>query len=158
MNASDTHTTHRPALTLSFLFCGIALIGIFCGTIFLHPLLKAYADLSTYTSVGPLSRHAAVLILLYLCLAVAASAVVCLLCLLLKVKHGRVFTKEVCRLVSIIAGLVMAEGGLFALVGITFPLSFAITFVAITIGLCLLVARGILKDAIHFKEENDATI
>lgn len=151
--------SRRTALALSFGLCYVALAGVLLAAIFLNRLLARYADLHYPSGWFPhMSRHTLVLVLLYLCLAVAAAAIICLLFLLFHVRSGTIFTAASCSLVTAIAWLVIAEGGLFALVGLTFPLSFGITYVSVTIGLCLLVVRGILKDATRIKEENDQTI
>jgi membrane-anchored protein YejM (alkaline phosphatase superfamily) len=151
-------TRRRTALAISFGLCYIALASILLVALFLNRLLSWYAK--QYTSNGSLymSKPGMVLILLYLCLAVAAAVLICLLALLFHVRDGRIFTSVSCSLVTAIAWLVIAEGGLFALVGLAFPLSFGVAYVSVTIGLCLLVVRGILKDATQLKEENDQTI
>ena len=58
-----------------------------------------------------------------------------------------------------IACLVVAEGFIFGVIGLLyFPLADAIGFVSVTMGLCLMVVRTVLKDAAALKEENDGTI
>ena len=52
----------------------------------------------------------------------------------------------------------IAEALPLAAMGCFFLLSLAVAYVSATIGLCLLVVRGILKEAIDIKSENDATI
>lgn len=147
----------RPALTLSFILCYVALGGIAVLSVGLYPLLKHYI---LHYSVKPeLAEHLApMMILLYVALAIAAVTVVCLVRLLFIVKRGEIFSEASLKLVTFIACFVMAEAVPLAAMGYFFLLSLAVAFVSATIGLCLLVARGILKEAIAIKAENDATI
>ena len=82
-----------------------------------------------------------------------------LLILLLRVAHkGSIFTPVSGRLVLAIALLVIAEGGVFALLGLVYRPALAITVVAVTMGLCFTVVSQVLREAAALKEENDGTI
>ena len=147
----------RPALTLSFILCFIALGGMALLSVGLYPFLKHYVQ---HFSVKPeLADHLILMtILLYAALAVAVATVVCLLRLLSVVKRGMIFSEPSLKLVTAIGILVMAEALPLAAMGLFFLVSLAVAYVSATIGLCLLVVRGILKEAIDIKSENDATI
>ena len=47
---------------------------------------------------------------------------------------------------------------MFVLLGLYFPLSFAVAFVAVFVGLCLRVVKNVLEEAVVLKSENDLTV
>ncbi len=145
----------RLSLILSLVACILCLCGIAVVSVRLPGTATKY-----------LSEHEPILMeniiyiitMLYVGMAVAA-AVLVLLILLLRVSHrGTIFTPVSGRLVLAIAMLVIAEGGVFALLGLVYRPAFAITVVAVTMGLCFTVVSGVLRDAAVLKEENDGTI
>ena len=147
----------RPARTLSFILCYIALGGVALLSVFLYPLLKHYVF--EYSVKPELSEHMGImLVLLYVALAIAAVTIISLLRLLTVVKRGQIFSEISLKLVTVIGCFVIAEALPLAAMGCFFLLSLAVAYVSATIGLCLLVVRGILKEAIDIKSENDATI
>lgn len=147
----------RPALTLSFILCYVALGGIAVLSVFLYPLLEHY--ILDYSARPELLAHIGImLVLLYIAMAIAAVTIVCLVRLLLIVKREKIFGETSLKLVTVIACFVMAEALPLAAMGYFFLLSLAVAYVSATIGLCLIVVRGILKEAIAIKAENDATI
>ena len=91
-------------------------------------------------------------------MAIAAAVLVLLICLLRVCRKGSVFTPVSGRLVLAIALLVIAEGGVFALLGLVYRPALAITVVAVTMGLCFTVVSQVLREAAALKEENDGTI
>ena len=147
----------RPALTLSFILCYVALGGIAILSVFLYPLLNHY--ISEYSVKPNLSEHMPImLILLYVALVIAAATIVILLKLLCHVKRGEIFDENCLKPVTLIGCLVISEAVPLAIMGCFFLLSLGVAYVSVTIGICLLVARNILKEAIDIKSENDATI
>ncbi len=148
---------HRPRLSLilSFIACVLCLAAIPAVMICLPSTATKY-----------LSEHEPVLMeditfiiaMLYVGMVIAA-AVLVLLILLLRVSHkGSIFTPVSGRLVLAIALLVIAEGGVFALLGLVYRPALAITVVAFTMGLCFTVVSQVLREAAALKEENDGTI
>ena len=148
-------TKPRLSMILSFVACVLCLVSI--------PVLMIILP---GTATRYLSRHEPILMedivfiiaMLYVGMIVAA-AVLVLLILLLRVAHkGSIFTPISGRLVFSIALLVIAEGGVFALLGLVYRPAFAITVVAVTMGLCFTVVSQVLREAALLKEENDGTI
>ena len=148
----------RPhlSLILSTVLCIAALIGMSGAAILLPRIMTHYV---THFVPAAMERFWLIVAILYVALAVALAVVVLLLRLLRVVWTGRVFTMVSSRLVMAIACLVVAEGLVFGILGMMyFPLAYAVCFVAVTMGLCLMVVRTVLKDAAALKEENDGTI
>lgn len=144
----------RLSLVMCFVCCILALLGIGVVSVFLPGIVYFYAD-----GMPDLTRPVPIIITLYVALAVAAAVVVLLLRLLGVVRAGQVFTPISSRLVEAIAWLVIAEGFVFAVLGLlAIQIAFGVFFVAVTMGLCLMVVRTVLKDAAALKEENDGTI
>ena len=145
----------RLSMILSFAACILCLAAI-------PPVMLRLPS----TGARYLSEHEPVLMesitfiisMLYVGLIIAA-AVLVLLILLLRVCHkGSIFTPVSGRLVLAIALLVIAEGGVFALLGLVYRPALAITVVAVTMGLCFTVVSQVLREAAALKEENDGTI
>lgn len=145
----------RLSMILSFVACATCLAAI-----------PALMIILPHTAIKYLSRHEPILLeditfiiaMLYVGMVIAA-AVLVLLILLLRVTHkGSIFTPISGRLVFSIALLVIAEGGVFALLGLVYRPSLAITVVAVTMGLCFTVVSQVLREAAVLKEENDGTI
>ena len=148
----------RPhlSLILSTVLCIAALIGMSGAAILLPRIMTHYV---AHFVPAAMERFWLIVAILYVALAVALAVVVLLLRLLRVVWTGRVFTMVSSRLVMAIACLVVAEGLVFGILGMMyFPLAYAVCFVAVTMGLCLMVVRTVLKDAAALKEENDGTI
>lgn len=147
----------KPRLSqiLSFAACVLCLVAIPAVMICLPT-----------TAVRYLSEHEPILMedivfiiaMLYVGMTVAAAVLVLLICLLRVCHKGSVFTPVSGRLVLAIALLVIAEGGVFALLGLVYRPALAITVVAVTMGLCFTVVSQVLREAAALKEENDGTI
>lgn len=146
----------RPALTASFILCYFALALAAAVALMLPIYLKKYV--MDWGSPDKQLRHVFIIIGLYLAIAVAVVVICLVIRLLTLVKRGDMFSPAVLRLVTVIAWLVIGVGVLFIPMAVRFPLLFAVAYVAVTVGMCILVVRGILKDAIALKEENDQTI
>ena len=99
-----------------------------------------------------------IIAMLYVGMTIAAAVLVLLICLLRVCRKGSIFTPVSGRLVLAIALLVIAEGGVFALLGLVYRPALAITVVAVTMGLCFTVVSQVLREAAALKEENDGTI
>ena len=144
----------RLSMLLSFAACVLCLVAIPAVMICLPT-----------TAVRYLSEHEPILMediifiiaMLYVGMTVAA-AVLVLLILLRVAYKGSIFTPVSGRLVLAIALLVIAEGGVFALLGLVYRPALAITVVAVTMGLCFTVVSQVLREAAALKEENDGTI
>ena len=145
----------RLSLILSFAACVLCLIAIPAVMICLPS-----------TAVKYLSEHEPILMeditfiiaMLYIGMAIAAAVLVLLILLLRVAYKGSIFTPVSGRLVLAIALLVIAEGGVFALLGLVYRPALAITVVAVTMGLCFTVVSQVLREAAALKEENDGTI
>lgn len=101
---------------------------------------------------------ALVFMIVYGILALAGAAGIQMLCLLRLVKRGEVFTAKSVAHLRGVSWCCVVAGGLFALLGCYFPLSFAVAFVAVFVGLCLRVVKNVLEEAVAIKSENDLTV
>ena len=149
--------SRKPSLSLilSFAACVLCLIAIPAVMICLPS-----------TAVKYLSEHEPILMeditfiiaMLYIGMTIAAAVLVLLICLLRVCRKGSIFTPVSGRLVLAIALLVIAEGGVFALLGLVYRPALAITVVAVTMGLCFTVVSQVLREAAALKEEHDGTL
>lgn len=145
----------RLSMILSFVACATCLAAI-----------PALMIILPHTAIKYLSRHEPILLeditfiiaMLYVGMVIAAAVLVLLILLLWVAHKGSIFTPISGRLVLSIALLVIAEGGVFALLGLVYRPSLAITVVAVTMGLCFTVVSQVLREAAVLKEENDGTI
>ena len=145
----------RPAMTASFILCYFALVLAAAVAIFLPKFLIYFMDPG---DSDKLVRHVLIIAGLYTAIIIAVMVIVLIIRLLSLIRAGNMFIPAVVRLVTAIAWLVIAVGILFIPMAFFFPLLFAVAYVAVTVGMCILVVRGILKDAVALKEENDGTI
>ena len=149
------HRKPRLSLILSFAACVLCLVAIPAVMLRLPSTATKY-----------LSEHEPILMediifiiaMLYVGMTVAAAVLVLLILLLRVAYKGSIFTPVSGRLVLAIALLVIAEGGVFALLGLVYRPALAITVVAVTMGLCFTVVSQVLREAAALKEENDGTI
>lgn len=149
-------TIKRPymSLIMCFVCCILAIIGIITVSVAVPRIVDYYDDI-----MPDMTHPTFVLVILYVALAIALATVILLLRLLGVVRAGLIFTPISSRLVEAIAWLVIAEGFVFAVLGfLDIQIAFGVFFVAVTMGLCLMVVRTVLKDAAALKEENDGTI
>ena len=145
----------RLSMILSFAACLLCLVAIPAVMILLPGTATKYLSVHEPILMEDITF---ILIMLYVGMVIAA-AVLVLLILLLRVAHkGSIFTPVSGRLVFSIALLVIAEGGVFALLGLVYRPALAITIVAVTMGLCFTVVSQVLREAATLKEENDGTI
>jgi hypothetical protein len=145
----------RLSLILSFIACVLCLAAIPVVMICLPSTATKY--LSEHEPIL-MEDIAFIITMLYIGMAVAAAVLVLLICLLRVCRKGSIFTPVSGRLVLAIALLVIAEGGVFALLGLVYRPALAITVVAVTMGLCFTVVSQVLREAAALKEENDGTI
>lgn len=146
---------YGASLVLSAVACCLCLLG----AVALAAILPWGATTYLSDHEPRLMEHITYIVtMLYAAIAVAV-AVLTLLLLLLRVVHrGQIFTPVSSRLVTVIALLVILEGIVFGLLGLVYPPAAAVTFVAVTMGLCFLVVSRVLHEAAAIKSENDATI
>lgn len=154
MSASESESS-RISLRLSFLCCFLCLGGIAVACFILPRSVSAYLSVNQPV----LMEHIAfIIVMLYAGLAVAAAVLVLLIFLLRLVQKGSIFTPVSGRLVFAVACLVILEGIVFALLGIVYLPAYAVTAVAVTMGLCFMVVSHVLRKAAAIKDENDGTI
>lgn len=96
--------------------------------------------------------------IVYAILVLAFAAGVFMLRLLHRIRRGEVFTEQSVAQLRGVSWCCLLAGGLFVLLGIYFPLSFAVAFVALFVGLCLRVVKNVLEEAVVLKSENDLTV
>lgn len=148
---------HPVSLILSYIVCVACLAAVLPAVVLLPMLVEQYLVLYM---PGHADRAGFVMAVLYVGLAIAVAVLIVLVLLLRVVGRGEIFTPKSGDLVRVIAGLVLAEGGVFALLAsaILPVICLAITIVAVTMGLCFLVVGHVLHEAAAIKAENDATI
>ncbi len=143
------------ALVLSAVLCILCLVLVPIICIFLPSVVSTYLTEHEPT----LMQHITLILTVYYVAAAVATAVLLLLLALLRVTYrGEVFTPVSGRLVYVIASLVIAEGGVIAVLGTVYPPVLMLTVVAVVLGLCLLVVGNVFRQAAEIKAENDATI
>ncbi len=150
--------SRRPvSLILSYVICLLCLVAALPVAALLPMLVERY--LIRYMPEQD-ERAVFVTVVLYVALAVAVAVLVLLVCLLRVAGRGAIFTPGSGDLVRAIAVLVLAEGGVFAVLATAVLPVFclAITVVAVTMGLCFFVVGHVLHEAAAIKEENDGTI
>ncbi len=152
---SPTRKRVSPALILSALCCFVGLGLAVAVGIALPFILKSYMERVT---PALLPYYLPLLLWLYLAIVIAVTVMLLLLALLNVVLTGRIFTPVSGKLVFAISVLVIIEGFVFGAVGGPFKLALCVAFVAVTMGLCLMVVSGVLREAAALKEENDGTI
>ncbi len=148
----------RPvSLILSYVFCLICLVATLPVAVLLPTLVEHY--LIRYMPTHD-DRAIFVTVVLYVALAVAVAVLLLLVCLLRVAGRGAIFTPQSGKLVRGIAVLVLAEGGVFAVLATAILPVFclAITIVAVVMGLCFFVVGHVLCEAAEIKAENDGTI
>ncbi len=143
------------SLILSTVVCVLCLVAIPIVSIIMPHAINQYLSDHDPTLLPHMTL---ILAVYYAAIAVAVAVLILLLCLLRVVYRGNVFTPISGRLVFAIAGLVMAEGGVIAVLGTVYPPAFAVTVVAVAMGLCFLVVGHVLREAALIKAENDGTI
>lgn len=153
--------SNKLSVLLSMVFAALfacLLIGVaIILPVLVESLIKA-PDLIGDRSDLPQSVHVLLLVVSYLAIAVALSAVVLLFALLRYVRTERVFTDGAVRVLSAISWCCFGEGILFFAVGIWFQLAFLICAAACFLGLCLRVVGNVIAEAMRYKQENDLTV
>ena len=104
------------------------------------------------------SYRSAVLVVSYLMLAVAGEAVVLLFAMLIVILRGEVFSVAVIRLLLAVALCCFLEAVLFLPLGASVTVAFGVSAIALFIGVCLLVVRSVIAEALRIKAENDLTV
>ncbi len=95
---------------------------------------------------------------IYAIIATAAVATVCMICLLLRIHRGLVFTAPSIALLRAVSWCCMLGCIFFALIGIYAQLALPVAFVALFVGLCLRVVKNVVQEAAEIKSENDLTV
>ena len=140
-------------------------ILLFVALILIIPLLPHLVDvlyntkdLSGQRPSLPEWNKTLMLVVTYAMIAVALFATVLLWLLLNVVSSARVFTTASTRLLLLISICCFAETLLFLSIQHCFELALAGAIAVAFIGLCLLVVRNVLTEAIRIKDENDLTV
>ena len=106
----------------------------------------------------PEGYRAAILAIAYVEVAVAGVAVALLFSMLLVILRGMVFHKTVIRLLLAVSLCCFLEALLFLPLGASVNLAFGVAAIALFIGVCLLVVRNVIAEALRIKQENDLTV
>ncbi len=148
----------RPMiLYIAYIACALCLLAVPPAAVLLPRLVEAYTEMYI---PGASAHTLPITVLLYVGMAIAAVVLVLLLGLLRVAQKGSIFTPISGRLVLAVACLVLAEGGVFAVLSayILPVAALAVTVVAVVMGLCFLVVSHVLREAAEIKAENDGTI
>ncbi len=145
------------SLIVAYVFCTLSLLAVPPAAILLPRVVEHYL---TRHDPAAVPHTTAVTALLYIGLFIATVVLILLFALLRVARRNAIFTPVSARLVAAIAWLVVAEGGVFALLALyLLPVfALAVTVVSLVLGSCLLVVSHVLRAATLLKEENDGTI
>lgn len=140
-------------------------ILLFAALILILPILPNLVevlyqthDMSGQRQILPEWNKTLMLVVTYIMIAVALIATVLLWLLLNVVASAKVFTRSSTRLLLFISICCFAETLLFLAIQHCFELAIAGAVAVAFIGLCLLVVRNVLTEAIRIKDENDLTV
>ena len=139
----------RISLTLTAVFLAALAVGAVAMPWIAYSMMHMPQD-----KVG----ETLVFLLVYAILAAGGVAGVLMLRLLRLVQKGQVFTVTSISSLRGVSWCCVLAGFLFALLGWYFPLSLAVGFVAVFVGLCLRVMKNVLEEATAIKSENDLTV
>jgi len=144
--------TRNASTILSLWATALCAVAVVALALFL-PRLCAF-----YLRGDDTQYYAFALSILYSALTVGAAAVAALFLLLIEVRQGHIFTRPPVRYLRLLSWCCMAEGALFAVLGLYFYFSFAIAAASLILGLILRVVKNCVEEAVAIKEENDFTI
>lgn len=145
------------SLKISLILTKALIAGLSAITLTAHWIARLY-DNSKVLPLGLNSVYTPMLITVYLALAVAFPAVLCLNRLLENVKKSMIFVTDNVHILRLISYFCFAEGAVFFFFGFYRPLSFAISGAALFFGLIMRVLKNVFETAVTIKEENDFTI
>lgn len=148
-------TTLSLALAIFFFLCCIA--GLFIMPALTELLINTPDNIGNRASITPLGRTLS-LVSAYCILLDMMLADVLLICLLLGVRKGEVFTVRTVSLIRGVSWCCLALCVPFGFLGIYFQLSWIVCFLAVFLGLSLRVCKNAFEEAIQIKQENDLTI
>ncbi len=139
----------RISIVLTFLFFGLVIAAA---------VTMPWLAFSLMHMPHEQPHIAIVFMLVYTILSAAFAAAVFMFRLLLRIQKGQVFTAESIACLRGVSWCCILAAALFALLGVYFPLSFAVGFVAVFVGLCLRVVKNVVEEATAIKSENDLTV
>ncbi len=140
---------------MSFVLTGTMLLAV-VGMLILAPAITDwYLELH---AMEHLPERTSILVLVYLALIVALSALITLIKLLKNVCDGVIFSHSSFIIMTLLSIFCFTECMIFAFIGFIFPLSFVLSFAALMLGALLLVVRYVLAEATEIKCENDFTV
>ena len=144
------------SVTLSLILTAVFFaVLIFC--LFIMPgFVRLILPVSPRTILS--GDAALILITGYCVLLLAMLADYLLFRLLLLVRAGGVFSARSVALIRSVSWCAIAVSLLFLLMARYFPISLAIAFAAVLIGLCLRVVKNVIEEATAIKAENDLTV
>lgn len=151
----------RISVTLSYIFCALAFLGVLALTavlLFDTVLFSSLSDSAFFT----VQRGQGVwtYLLEYLILALVLFADICLMLLLNNVRSGKIFTDRSVQYLRMISWASLLAGT--AAVPLSFLLrlfSFlCLAFVGFFLGIVLRVVKNVIEEGTVIKEENDSTI
>lgn len=145
----------RPALQLSWVCCALALAAAVAFAVAIPYVIPWYLG---EHEPALLEHLPLILTCMYVGVAIAMATIVLLFFLLNVIRKRAVFSPISAKLISAMAWLVVLEGCVFGVLTTVYLPAVGILFVAVTLGLCLMVISGVLKEATAIKAENDQTI
>lgn len=140
--------------TVSQVLTAILLLVMGAAAFTMPLLVKWYSKLTGRSDIDMVL----VIVLMYIALIPAFTAVISLWKILTAVKRGDVFTSSSVSLLRLISWCAFAESAVFAVLATQFMFSFAIAFAGVFIGIVLRVIKNVIQTATEIKEENDYTI
>ena len=150
---------------VSILLSSFLSVLLFVGCIVGAVAMPFFVDMLTTQHNGffvncviSLTRKISVLVFAYVGIAAVMLADIMLFALLLRVKKGLVFTDKSVALIRGVSWCCYLLAVAFTGIGFTYLFAFAVAFLAVFLGLCLMVVKNVLEEAINIKNENDLTV
>lgn len=149
----------RASCVISLVLSIFTMAAIVAAAILMPQIVAALAGVNVEIPEAAFYvKYPFLLIVAYLILADAAVCDTVLLCLLLSIRHGDVFSAKNVAYIRAVSWGCISASFLFALLTPKFFLSAAVAFVAFFVGLSLRIVKNAFEEACAIKEENDFTV
>lgn len=148
---------HKISVFLSLVLTVVLMLAVIGGCFLVPGVVDRFIDLR-YPDGQMNAEKPIVMLISYGVLAVVALADVMLFLLLCRVRRGLVFTALSVSYIRMISWCAIACGLLFVALGRYFSIAFVVAAAGIFAGLCVLVVKNVIEEAVEIKAENDLTV
>lgn len=150
----DLMRGESKSMLVSVLLVKILLVCLLAAPFLLPFMIRWYVSLSPDLQ----NVYWPAMIIGYLCLIPAGTAIFCMDRLLCNIRKAKVFIKKNTDYLRVISWCAYVVGLLFFIMGFWRPLAFVVCFAAFFIGVVLRVVNNVFRQAILIREENEYTI